>query len=209
MRCHEAGADWDSAEDEAAWCDLQRGIQALHLGSCTSVSSLNSASQCAPFHSTQVISLICTNHPGASQPQFFTAAEAADRPGGSGSAPAVAAEQAEKEGEGERPRKRQKKAAEPKGKGKAKAREAAGPGGKAEKKKLGKLEQEAVDRAAAQEAPAAPPQAGGPKATLIVCPLSVMSNWAAQIEEHCAGNLSGRLRGRSGGGGPSMTGEGG
>lgn len=158
-----------------------------------------------PCASLQIISLICTNHPGASQPQFFTAPADADEAGGSGSGPA---EEAEQEDEGERPRKRQKrgaKAAETRGKAKAKAGAAAGAGGQAEKKKkLGKLEQEAVDRAAAEEAPAAPPPSGGPKATLIACPLSVMSNWAAQIEEHCAGNLSGGA-----GGGAASSQEGG
>ncbi|KAL4458507.1 hypothetical protein ABPG75_013372 [Micractinium tetrahymenae] len=144
----------------------------------------------------EVICLICTNYPGAPQPQFFTAAnaEATHQAGGSGSGAAAAAEEAEEEGDGQRPRKRQKKGskgAEPKGKGKAKAGEGAASGGQGEKKKkLGKLEQEAADRAAAEESPASPPPEGGPKATLIVCPLSVMSNWAAQIEEHCAGNLS-------------------
>ncbi len=34
-----------------------------------------------------------------------------------------------------------------------------------------------------------PPAAGGPGATLIVCPVSVLSNWATQLEEHTAGNL--------------------
>ncbi|KXZ51801.1 hypothetical protein GPECTOR_11g243 [Gonium pectorale] len=34
-----------------------------------------------------------------------------------------------------------------------------------------------------------PPRADGPRATLIVCPVSVMSNWATQIAEHTAGNL--------------------
>lgn len=135
----------------------------------------------------QVISLICTNRPGAAQPRFLTAAEAADQAGSSGGGAAAAGE-GEAADEGERPRKRQKKGgkgAEPKGKGRAKA------GQVEKKKKLGKLDQEAADRAVTEEAPPAPPPAGGPKATLIVCPLSVMSNWAAQIEEHCAGNLSG------------------
>ncbi|PNW72987.1 hypothetical protein CHLRE_14g614400v5 [Chlamydomonas reinhardtii] len=35
----------------------------------------------------------------------------------------------------------------------------------------------------------APPHAGGPRGTLIVCPVSVMSNWALQLQEHTAGNL--------------------
>jgi hypothetical protein len=47
--------------------------------------------------------------------------------------------------------------------------------------------------AAAEPAPS-PPAAGGPKGTLIVCPLSVLSNWQTQIEEHTAGNLQVCLR---------------
>lgn len=34
-----------------------------------------------------------------------------------------------------------------------------------------------------------PPEVGGPKATLIVCPLSVMSVWQAQVERHTRGNM--------------------
>jgi len=34
-----------------------------------------------------------------------------------------------------------------------------------------------------------PPAAAGPKATLIVCPLSVLSNWEQQIQEHTDGSL--------------------
>ena len=46
--------------------------------------------------------------------------------------------------------------------------------------------------AAAEPAPS-PPAAAGPKGTLIVCPLSVLSNWQTQIEEHTAGNLQVRI----------------
>ena len=42
---------------------------------------------------------------------------------------------------------------------------------------------------AALEPPPAPPSAQGPRGTLIVCPLSVMSNWTSQLEEHTAGSL--------------------
>ena len=42
---------------------------------------------------------------------------------------------------------------------------------------------------AALEPPPAPPTAQGPRGTLIVCPLSVMSNWTSQLEEHTAGSL--------------------
>lgn len=42
---------------------------------------------------------------------------------------------------------------------------------------------------AAAEIPSTPPAADGPRGTLIVCPLSVLSNWQMQIEEHTAGNL--------------------
>ncbi len=50
--------------------------------------------------------------------------------------------------------------------------------------------QEALAAAEAQiRMPPHPPSADGPRATLIVCPLSVLSNWQTQIEEHTAGNL--------------------
>lgn len=40
------------------------------------------------------------------------------------------------------------------------------------------------------DVPQFPPQPDGPKATLIVCPLSVLSNWVTQLEEHTVpGNL--------------------
>ena len=45
--------------------------------------------------------------------------------------------------------------------------------------------------------PSRPPSVDGPRATLIVCPLSVLSNWQTQLEEHTAGNLRVRFR-RSG-----------
>ena len=35
-----------------------------------------------------------------------------------------------------------------------------------------------------------PPDAGGPRATLVVCPLSVLSNWEQQIAEHTDGSLT-------------------
>ena len=41
----------------------------------------------------------------------------------------------------------------------------------------------------AAEGPPLLPVAGGPRGTLIVCPLSVLSNWQQQIQEHTAGNL--------------------
>lgn len=50
------------------------------------------------------------------------------------------------------------------------------------KTKAAKLAEEA-------EPPARPPAAGGPRGTLIVCPLSVLSNWQQQLEEHTAGNM--------------------
>ncbi|GBF96868.1 helicase-like transcription factor [Raphidocelis subcapitata] len=49
----------------------------------------------------------------------------------------------------------------------------------------------AAAAAADPDAPApAPPAAGGPRATLLVAPLSVLSNWTTQLEEHTAGSLS-------------------
>lgn len=47
----------------------------------------------------------------------------------------------------------------------------------------------AAAAAAAGAAGSSPPAADGPRATLIVCPLSVLSNWQMQLEEHTAGNL--------------------
>lgn len=44
--------------------------------------------------------------------------------------------------------------------------------------------------AAAAAAGDTPPAANGPRGTLIVCPLSVLSNWQTQLEEHTAGNLA-------------------
>lgn len=50
--------------------------------------------------------------------------------------------------------------------------------------------QEALTAAEAQvRPPSQPPSVNGPRATLIVCPLSVLSNWQTQLEEHTAGNL--------------------
>ena len=49
--------------------------------------------------------------------------------------------------------------------------------------------QEALAAAEAKVRVPKPPTADGPRATLIVCPLSVLSNWQTQIEEHTAGNL--------------------
>ncbi len=50
--------------------------------------------------------------------------------------------------------------------------------------------QEALAAAEAQvRPPSQPPSVNGPRATLIVCPLSVLSNWQMQLEEHTAGNL--------------------
>ncbi|KAI7841955.1 hypothetical protein COHA_004482 [Chlorella ohadii] len=141
----------------------------------------------------EIISLICTNRPGVTQLNYFTADDA-NQPSGSGAAgaaaegqQAAAAEGSEDGGEERRPNKRQRK-------GKAKVGEqaagtsaaAAAAGGS----KGGKLQQEAAERAAAEEPPPSLPAAGGPRGTLIVCPLSVVSNWQMQIEEHTAGNLS-------------------
>ncbi|KAG2423298.1 hypothetical protein HXX76_015447 [Chlamydomonas incerta] len=44
--------------------------------------------------------------------------------------------------------------------------------------------------AAASAATGELPRADGPRGTLIVCPVSVMSNWAQQLQEHTAGNLT-------------------
>ncbi len=48
-----------------------------------------------------------------------------------------------------------------------------------------------LEAALAEALPApSPPAAGGPRGTLIVCPLSVLSNWGTQLEEHTDGSLS-------------------
>ncbi|KAF6264805.1 SNF2 family N-terminal domain-containing protein [Scenedesmus sp. NREL 46B-D3] len=113
-----------------------------------------------------VISLIATNAPGAQLPPVVQAADEA-------AAAAAAPEEPEKG----RPKKRQKKAA---GSSTSQLRAAA-------KRKSD------ADAAAAAAAAAgggdSPPAADGPRGTLVVCPLSVLSNWQTQIEEHTAGNL--------------------
>ncbi len=47
-----------------------------------------------------------------------------------------------------------------------------------------------AEAAAAEELPASPPEADGPRGTLLVCPLSVLSNWAAQLQDHTQEKLS-------------------
>ena len=148
----------------------------------------------------QIISLICTNRPGAAPLNYFTASSA-DQPGSSGAAgtaaegqqAAAAADGSEEGSEEQRPKKRRRKGKEKVGEPAAGTTAAAaaaggttggGKGGNA-------LQQEAAQRAAAQELPPSLPAAGGPRGTLIVCPLSVVSNWQMQIEEHTGGNLSG------------------
>jgi SWI/SNF-related matrix-associated actin-dependent regulator of chromatin subfamily A3 len=53
-------------------------------------------------------------------------------------------------------------------------------------KKPKKEAAEAAAAAAAAEPPPSPPAAGGPRGTLIVCPLSVLPGWEMQLEEHVA-----------------------
>ncbi len=76
-----------------------------------------------------------------------------------------------------------------KGKGKANAATAmdAAAAPRAKPKTAAQLKlQEMADAAAG---PPMPPVVDGPTGTLIVCPLSVLSNWQTQIQEHTAGNL--------------------
>ena len=122
---------------------------------------------------------------------------------GSGAAAAAAIEAAAGAGEGDGeapPKKKQRRGKELQASA-APAAAAAGSGSKAAAKsgsggsKGDKLATDAAERAAAQEAPAVPPAANGPRATLIVCPLSVVSNWEMQIQEHTADGLSGGLSG--------------
>ena len=56
--------------------------------------------------------------------------------------------------------------------------------------KAAAAEAEAARLAAAAAPPEAPPPAGSPRGTLIVCPLSVLDNWRQQLEAHTAGGLS-------------------
>ena len=143
--------------------------------------------QAPPLRPLQVIALTCTNAPGVQRRQlrFFTEGEAEAEAGLARQGDDAAAEEEEQE---ERPKKRQRKGKEKVG---AKpAAKAAGPS-QAPKTKAGKLAVEAAERAVAEEVPAAPPAASGPRGTLIVCPLSVMSNWQMQLEEHTQGKLSG------------------
>jgi SWI/SNF-related matrix-associated actin-dependent regulator of chromatin subfamily A3 len=98
-----------------------------------------------------------------------------------------------------RPKKKQRRGKEPLAAA-APAASAAASSGKAAGKGGGgskgdKLAAEAAERAMAQEGPALPPAANGPRATLIVCPLPVVSNWEMQIQEHTSGGLSGGLSG--------------
>ena len=74
-----------------------------------------------------------------------------------------------------------------KGKGKDAALEPPTPS-----KSGGKTEARVAAAAAAVEPPPAPPPAGGPRGTLIVCPLSVLTNWQMQIQEHTRGGLQAR-----------------
>lgn len=61
--------------------------------------------------------------------------------------------------------------------------------GRAEEERL-RAEEERRRLEASLEPPPTLPAAGGPLCSLIVCPLSVLSNWTQQIEEHTAGGLS-------------------
>ena len=45
---------------------------------------------------------------------------------------------------------------------------------------------------ASLDPPPTPPPASGPRATLVVCPVSVMSGWMQQLEEHTAGGMQAR-----------------
>lgn len=123
----------------------------------------------------EVIALICTNRPGVGELAYFHPPADPDQASGSGAggsqqaAAAAAGEQAAEAEEG-RPKKRQRKGKEKVGEAPAAAGAAPATGGKGGKK-LGALEQEAADRAAAAEGAPTLPAADGPCGTLIVCPL--------------------------------------
>jgi SWI/SNF-related matrix-associated actin-dependent regulator of chromatin subfamily A3 len=76
---------------------------------------------------------------------------------------------------------------------------AAGASSQTQKAKA-KAQAKAQQLAEAAEPPAKVPAADGPRGTLIVCPLSVLSNWQQQLEEHTAGNLKVCGEGGAGGG---------
>eukprot|EP00892_Ulva_mutabilis_P006202 jgi/Ulvmu1/3954/UM018_0177.1 len=69
------------------------------------------------------------------------------------------------------------------------ARAAATPS-PAKKRKPTAAQQRLLDAAAAAAEPNAAPAAGGARPTLVVCPVSVLSNWEVQIAEHTAGLAS-------------------
>ena len=72
---------------------------------------------------------------------------------------------------------------------KKKAKKTAPQPKNAKAKRLTKAEERAVEAqqaAARLEDPSKPPSADGPRATLILCPLSVVTGWAMQFEEHVA-----------------------
>ncbi|GAB4821905.1 hypothetical protein N2152v2_008951 [Parachlorella kessleri] len=122
----------------------------------------------------EVIALVATNRPGVKYSQLGYYLEEEEQI-------------AEEEEGGERPAKRQRKGKQ----AAAKAKKEAKP--KEPKTKVGKLAAEAAALAAAQEAPATLPTASGPRGTLIVCPLSVLSSWQMQLEEHTRGSLKARV----------------
>ncbi|WIA37137.1 hypothetical protein OEZ86_014100 [Tetradesmus obliquus] len=113
-----------------------------------------------------VIALIATNAPGAQLPPLVQVAVEA------------AAAEAPEEPEKGRPKKRQKKTPNTSSASQLQAA--------AKRKSDADV---AAAAAAAGAAGSSPPAADGPRGTLIVCPLSVLSNWQMQLEEHTAGNL--------------------
>ena len=141
----------------------------------------------APPASCQVIALICTNRPGVQQLDYFTQQAGGSGGGGTAEAEAAVAEgQEASEEEDEPPKKRQRKAKEKVGEA------AAAEGGKGKGKGKGKAtaskgdaDAKLAELAAAAEPPPTLPAADGPRATLIVCPLSVISNWEMQAGRGC------------------------
>ncbi|GLC34103.1 hypothetical protein PLESTB_000837700 [Pleodorina starrii] len=144
-----------------------------------------------------IISLIATNRPGVQLPPLqmisLTGEEGGAAAGGSAAGPsgsgataaAPAADKKGKAGKAGKGRASKSKAADdedyapaPKRRKASSAAGAAGPSTSA-----------AAGASAADELPPQPPAAGGPRCTLIVCPVSVLSNWVMQIQEHTAGNL--------------------
>lgn len=115
-----------------------------------------------------IISLVATNRAGAVLPPTTTVQQ-----GGAAAAPVVGLPGG---GDDAGPQaKRQKTTAV-----------ASGSGGGLIKAAQDKAAARAAKMAAEAEPAASPPAADGPRATLVICPTSVLANWSGQVEQHTA-----------------------